>query len=34
MKKLGMPIPTAELVSVWGRAVDYWLLGLFLVAWF
>lgn len=33
MKKHGMPIPTAELVSVWGRSVDYWLLGLFLVSW-
>lgn len=27
MKKHGMPIPTAELVSVCGRTVDCWLFG-------
>lgn len=27
MKKHGMPILTAELVSVWGRAAGCWFLG-------
>lgn len=32
MRKHGTLIPTAELVSLWGRAVDCWLFGLSL--WF